>query len=153
VLDLEAEAALQGFLVEAAASGLLLSAHDASDGGLACALAEACFSGPGVLGIDVDLRGAVTPGGREIRPDALLFGESASRVVVSVSPANVAALEKLARARGVPFHVSGSVGGEGSEAVIRVRAGSGVLVETAVADLRRVWENAFAGLMGELQAA
>ncbi len=75
-LDLEAEARLQRRLLETA-PGLTVSAHDLSEGGLAMALAESCF--PNRLGVRISVP---TP----LRDDVFLFGESPSRVLVSVDP-------------------------------------------------------------------
>ena len=147
-LDLAAEAALQRLLVEAAAAGLLGSAHDLSDGGLAVGLAESCMSGPALLGARVDLRGLRDPSGREPRSDALLFGESASRAVVTVAPGRLGDLERLASAKGVPFLDAGEVRGSGSAAILEIRAGGGLLLSAEVVDLQSVWENGFPELMG-----
>src|SRR5678815_4604514 len=77
-LDLDRELAVQKACLAAAEAGLLLSAHDCSDGGLAVALAESCFSSAGreAIGADVELKG-------EHGPAAMLFSESPSRIVIS----------------------------------------------------------------------
>ncbi len=80
-LDLEKEAALQKALVEIIRAGLVDSAHDCSDGGLAIALAESAF--PKLIGLRANL-----PGG-ELPPEYVLFGEDASRAVLSCDPGNV----------------------------------------------------------------
>ncbi|MDR7545156.1 MAG: phosphoribosylformylglycinamidine synthase subunit PurL [Armatimonadota bacterium] len=84
---------------EAVRDGVVRSAHDVSDGGLAVALAEACILGG---------RGAAV-----ILPlDAgTLFGEGPGRFVVSVDPSAIGTLEALARAREVPLAVVGRAGG------------------------------------------
>src|SRR5437879_4467402 len=79
-LDLKREAALQKCLQELISSHLIESAHDCSDGGTAVALAEAAFvSGVGAE-IDLSSNGSF--------PEAILFGEEASRVVISCDPKN-----------------------------------------------------------------
>jgi phosphoribosylformylglycinamidine synthase len=143
-LDLAAEAGLQRFLVEAASLGLLSSAHDASDGGLAVALAECCFSGPGLFGADLSLPAP----GKAIRPDALLFGESASRAVLSAPASSLRSLEYMALAHKVPLAVIGEVRRNGADARLKIRSGEGTLIDARVADLKSVWENAFPRLMG-----
>ena len=148
-LDLAGEAGLHRFLVEAASLGLVASAHDASDGGLAVALAECCFSGPGLLGADVRLGGEPVPGRRELRVDSLLFGESASRAIVSAAPGDLRSLEYLALAHRVPIAVVGSVRGEGPGATLKIGSPAGKLVDARVADLRSVWENGFSRLMAK----
>ncbi|HEY3884032.1 MAG TPA: phosphoribosylformylglycinamidine synthase subunit PurL, partial [Vicinamibacterales bacterium] len=86
-LDLEREAALQRLVAASAADGLLQSAHDCSDGGLAITLAESCFE-TGGQGATIALNDVT--GGPD--PSLLLFSESASRIVVSVSASNEQAL-------------------------------------------------------------
>jgi len=77
-IDLDVEKQLQRVCLQAIAEGLVRSAHDIAEGGLAVALAECCISGPGPgIGAAIELEGA-------IRPDALLFSESQSRIVLSL---------------------------------------------------------------------
>jgi phosphoribosylformylglycinamidine synthase subunit PurL len=103
-LDLQAEKRLQALVLEAAGTGWLRSAHDCSDGGLAVALAECGFRGevPG-LGGRFDLPGT-------LRPDMLLFSESASRMIVTTR--EEAHLRAAAHRRGVPCHRLGVVEGD-----------------------------------------
>ncbi|MDQ2673518.1 MAG: phosphoribosylformylglycinamidine synthase subunit PurL, partial [Chloroflexota bacterium] len=108
-VDLEAERRLQDFLVEAAARGLLRSAHDASEGGLLVTVAECAIGGAyahGVVGVELDLEG-YAPG---VELDGLLYGEDAGRVVVSADPAHTEALGELARRHGVPLFRAGRTG-------------------------------------------
>ena len=74
------------------------------------------MTGPGALGAEVDLSPVRTPRGKEIRADALLFGESASRVVVSVEKDRLGELESLAEAGQVRFLAAGGVWGNRSPA-------------------------------------
>ncbi len=94
-LDLEAERRLHAMLAEGADRGVLLSAHDVSDGGLAVTLAECCFAGeePG-LGGRFDLPGTLPP-------DRLLFSETPSRAVVTTR--DDLRIAELARRHGVPW--------------------------------------------------
>ena len=129
-LDLERERLLQQVCVQAAQEGLLASAHDVAEGGLAVALAEACISHP-----------QQTPGARvrltgDIRPDALLFGESQSRAIVSVQAADWDRLEALLRASHLPFSVLGEVAGTQLEI-------SGYM-KIATTALRQRWQTALA---------
>ena len=101
-LDLEREAALQRLLVEAARGDLLRSAHDCGDGGLGVALAESAIAG--ATGFAVTLPG-------DLPPHVALFGESASRAVVTVAPDRGSELEDLAAGRRVPFARLGETGG------------------------------------------
>ena len=118
-LDLEREAAVQRLVRGAIQAGLLRSAHDCADGGLAVALVESC-SGPFGLPAD-DAAGAVPVIGaridvpaewREMRADAVLFGESQSRILVSLRPEHWEALVALARAESVPLYRLGETGGD-----------------------------------------
>jgi phosphoribosylformylglycinamidine synthase len=122
-LDLERERRLHDLLARAAAGRLLHSAHDTSLGGVAVALARAAF-GRGI-GLDVELPPL------DLRPEALLFGESASRAVLSAAPADVPALLDLARACGVPAREIGRTGGDR----IRIRPG----VDVALGKAHDVW--------------
>ncbi len=147
-LDLRAEAGLQDLLVRGAEASLLRSAHDVSDGGLAVALAESCMTGPALLGAEVDLSGARNPRGREIRIDSLLFGESATRAIVTVERDRLGELEALAGAGGVPMLVAGRVRGSGASARLDIRSGAGKLLSAVMEEVRCVWENAFPRVMG-----
>jgi phosphoribosylformylglycinamidine synthase len=126
-LDLDAERRLQLLLAEGAARGILRSAHDPSDGGLAVALAECCFrQGEPGFGGRFDL-----PGG--LRPDVLLFSETPSRAVVTTD--DELRIAELARRHGVPWARIGVVGGD------RLVLGSGgqTLVDLAVSELHEAW--------------
>ena len=111
-IDLARERAVHELCLEAAGLGLLRSAHDVSDGGLAVCLAESAFLGVRKPGCSIDL-------GDRIRPDALLFGETQSRIVVTVSPRRGAGLLALAKKRKVRATRIGRVGG--SDFVVRVQ--------------------------------
>jgi phosphoribosylformylglycinamidine synthase II len=97
---LAAEMNLAAFATEAAADGLLASAHDLSDGGLAVALAEACVTGG--HGCSVTLPDD---------PFTSLFSESAARAVVSCEPARLQSLLEIAMRHNVPATVIGVTGG------------------------------------------
>ena len=110
--DLEREANLHLALRGLIHTGVVKSAHDCSDGGLAVALAECCISRPiaretpGLIGAVIDLSGY-----GDLRQDALLFGESQGRVVISVAPLHAAKVIAQAQALGVPASRLGTVGG------------------------------------------
>jgi phosphoribosylformylglycinamidine synthase len=104
-LDLPFERAVQECLLQAIQQGLLQSAHDCSDGGLAMAIAESCIAG----GVGAQL--ALPAAWATLRPDAALFSESQSRIVVSLAPDQAPSLEALARQHSVPCHRLGTVGG------------------------------------------
>ncbi|HEY6460000.1 MAG TPA: phosphoribosylformylglycinamidine synthase subunit PurL, partial [Polyangiaceae bacterium] len=115
-IDLAAEAKLQKLVLELARAHVLRSAHDVADGGLAVALAECCAAGPEDVGAAVRLDHAASA----VDALAALFGEGASRVVVSVAPASLARVLDAAKAAGVP---ASRVGDTGSDA-LAVDAGS-----------------------------
>ncbi|MCI0362651.1 MAG: AIR synthase related protein [Phycisphaerales bacterium] len=106
-LNLDTEKALHACVLKLIREGLVQSAHDCSDGGLAVALAECCVSVP-----TQPLGAVVRLAGYTIRRDALLFGESQSRVVLSVKADSADKVLTIARAMGVPAAKIGTVGGE-----------------------------------------
>jgi phosphoribosylformylglycinamidine synthase len=126
-LDLEAEKRLHAAVLEAAGAGWLRSAHDCSDGGLAVALAECAFrGGEAGLGGRFDLPGT-------LRPDALLFSESPSRMIVTTT--EEARLRVVAYRHGVPCHRLGVVGGHR----LTLTSGARVLVDLPVSRLHAAW--------------
>ncbi len=147
VIDLALEKVVQAFLRRAIAAGLVASAHDLSDGGLAVALAEACVatSAEAALGADLDLPAAV-----EGRLDRLLFAEGGARILVSV-PAErsdhwQAALEAAAAgAAALPAERLGQVQ---ASPRLSLRQGDQVLIDLAVDDLRRSFEQAIPRRLG-----
>ncbi|HEV8620968.1 MAG TPA: phosphoribosylformylglycinamidine synthase subunit PurL [Nitrospiraceae bacterium] len=106
-LSLETEKALHDFILKVIREGVVQSAHDCSDGGLSVALAECCISGPDTR------RGAVVRLPLDaLRRDALLFGESQSRVLLSVKPNMVDQVLNHAWDSGIPAMKIGTVGGD-----------------------------------------
>jgi phosphoribosylformylglycinamidine synthase len=101
-INLEFEKQIQDFCFELIDKRLINSAHDGSEGGLAVCLAECCFMSEKKLGIEVSLED-------DIRPVALLFGETQSRIIISASPSDIDKIEKLASKRGIPCQVIGRV--------------------------------------------
>lgn len=98
--NLEEEYHLQQVLQEVIQQQLVVSAHDVSDGGLFVSLAESAF--PNNLGFSIKTN-------KEIRKDAYLFGESQSRVIVSVSPSEQKAFEQFLQQNNLPFENIGTV--------------------------------------------
>ncbi len=136
-LNLDTEKALHACTLKLIREGLVQSAHDCSDGGLAVALAECCVSVPAQpLGAVVRLTGYT------IRRDALLFGESQSRVVLSVKADAADKVVTVAQAMGVPAAKIGTVGGE--RLIIDVEAGkqaSACRVDAELKTLLDRWGN------------
>ncbi len=104
-LDLDKEKRLQACCLKAIRSGLLASAHDIAEGGLAVALAESCFNTEGSHGVSVEISSD------GLRQDDALFGEAQSRILVSLAPSKLDKLMKLAAEHDVPLMVIGAVGG------------------------------------------
>nr|HPJ00413.1 AIR synthase-related protein [Enterococcus sp.] len=126
--DLTTEKTVQAFVLEAIQAGLIASAHDSAEGGLAIALAEAAFKNE--LGIDVSL---------DI-PKEWLFSETQSRFVVSVKPENQVAFEELLGDLG---QYIGKVTTTGQ---LKITAQNDeITVDTQVA--KRLWEEAIPCLM------
>ena len=132
-LDLERERALQHLIVALVRDGLVESAHDCADGGLAVTLAECTFSSGGI-GVEVSL--PAVPGLADgWHTAATLFGESASRIVVSAAQDVVSKVLAAAAAAGVPAAVIGRTGG--SE--IRLDVDGDPVVRMSVADAEQAW--------------
>jgi phosphoribosylformylglycinamidine synthase subunit PurL len=125
-IDLAEEKRLHGTLLEAIRAGLVRSAHDCSDGGLAVALAECCL---GANGVSMGARISLEPAG--LRPDFYLFGEDQSRVVISAAPEKAESLIALCAKNGIPARRIGTVGGE--------RLVVGDLVDVGCADLSQAY--------------
>jgi phosphoribosylformylglycinamidine synthase len=148
-LSLEAEKALQDCVLKLIRAGLVQSAHDCSDGGLAVALAECCLSNPAQpLGAVVRLQA------EGLRRDALLFGESQSRVLLSVAPAEAGEALRLAWDLGVPAAIVGVVVRE--RLLIEVgpdRHGAGCRIETDLATAQDRWSRSLERALNDGQEA
>ena len=129
-IDLKLEQAIQNCCIEAIESGILRSAHDISDGGLAVALAECCIGGPDkALGVRAEMR-------EMIRGDALLFSESQSRILVSMQEKDLGQLQEIASRYAVPLQVIGAVGGS--------RFSIQPILQLPVDELQVIWSSALA---------
>jgi phosphoribosylformylglycinamidine synthase II len=132
-LDLAAESRLQRGVLAAIRSGLVRSAHDTAEGGLAVALAECAFAaGEDPLGVDARLDD-------DIPANALLFGEAQGRVVLSCEPAKEAELVRCLQIHGVPARRIGTVGEPGGVFRVATRGGE---VAARARTLREIYENA-----------
>jgi phosphoribosylformylglycinamidine synthase len=105
-LDVQRELAVQKSVRELIRAGLVKSAHDCSEGGLAVALAECCFNPAGRFGAEIQLEEI------SLRIDQVLFNESQSRIVISVAESDAAATFDLLHKSGVVALRLGMVGGE-----------------------------------------
>ncbi|MCA1615678.1 MAG: phosphoribosylformylglycinamidine synthase subunit PurL [Acidobacteria bacterium] len=134
-LSLAAERAVQETCLKAIDEGLLRSAHDPSEGGLAVAVAESCFSAlnRAAVGAEIELPG-------EFGAAVQLFSESPSRIVVSFAPSARARVEEIAAGQNCPLTVIGRTGG----ARLRICVGGREAVSREVAELERAWRTSLA---------
>ncbi len=129
-LELEKEAALQKAIVEMISAGLLDSAKDCSEGGLAVALAECGFADGIGARVDLNSNGLV--------PEFVLFGEDASRVLISCDPQNAKRIQQLAVQYGLSAEPIGNTGPDQLEIQVDGKAA----VKASVSELREAWANA-----------
>ncbi len=129
-LDLKIEKAVQKTALEAIQKGFVHSAHDCSEGGLAVALAESCVTDENsMIGAVVDSLYS------RIRKDALLFGESQSRVILSCSQESAQAIKRIAQINKAPYRAIGRTGGRR----LKVLNGSKELIDLSLNSLRKEW--------------
>ncbi|MCS1384322.1 phosphoribosylformylglycinamidine synthase subunit PurL [Lysinibacillus sphaericus] len=129
-INLEVEAARQQALLKAIKAGLVQSAHDVAEGGLAVALAETTFGAQG-LGIDVTLTGSAT---------TALFSETQSRFVVTVKEENATAFVETVKD-------AQKIGVVTNDALVKINGDNGVLVEGTVEEFRSSWKGAIPCLL------
>lgn len=125
-IDLDLEIRTQAVCREAIEAGFVASGHDVSDGGIAIAIAESAIIGG--IGAEID----ESPGDRW---DAAMFGESQSRIILSVPADDVSRLEAMAAASNVPLTVIGNVGGSSLK--------FGDAVSLLLADADDAWKNGY----------
>ena len=129
-LDIEREATLQRALVAIIEAGLVESAHDCADGGLAVALVESAL--PGGVGVSVTLPCQQVP------LEFLLFGEDASRVVLSCDPAHLPRIQQVVEEYGVVVDVLGETRSDRVEIAVNGQS----VISASVAELRDAYEGA-----------
>ncbi|MEW5994723.1 MAG: phosphoribosylformylglycinamidine synthase subunit PurL, partial [Candidatus Zixiibacteriota bacterium] len=132
-LDLQFEKRLQDALPDAIRSGLIKSAHDCSEGGLAVALAECCISNR------EEPHGAEITLNDSMRADCLLFGEAQSRVIISSDEADAKKVQSHFDERQVPCRRIGMVGGDSLNIDDMINA--------SITDMIDAWYNALPRLM------
>ncbi len=133
-LDLKEASKLIDLMIKLSEKNLLQSAHDCAEGGLAVALAESCISFRGKeMGVVISLETG------SLSKEAFLFGESQSRIVISVDPAHLAETEKIIKSLSYDYRVIGKVGGN----ELKINE----LVKTPVAVLSHTWRSAISGRM------
>jgi phosphoribosylformylglycinamidine synthase II len=131
LVNLEVEKKVHDLCLEAISRGFIRSAHDLSEGGLAVTVAECSLWSRSKIGCLLELE-------ENIRPDALLFGESQSRIVVSTAPSNLSALLRLAKTKSIRAKVIGKA--QGRRMIVR-QAGR-EMINLPVASLCQAWKNA-----------
>jgi len=129
-IDLQIEAARQQALLKAIKAGIVQSAHDVAEGGLAVALAETTF-GANDLGLDVTLTGSAT---------TALFSETQSRFVVTVKEENASAFVEIVKD-------AKKIGVVTNDALVKINGDNGVLVEGTVEEFRSNWKGAIPCLL------
>jgi phosphoribosylformylglycinamidine synthase len=136
-LDLKAEANLQKALTALADKSLLRSARDISDGGLAVTLAESCFG--------KEVGAMITLEDSGISPLLALFGEDATRVLISCHGNSVAEVTRIA----AEFGLTATALGITAARKLEIRFGSKSLISETVADLKSAWSGALKSLLSE----
>jgi phosphoribosylformylglycinamidine synthase subunit PurL len=137
-LDLAHEIKVQHSVRDLIRGGLVQSAHDCSEGGLAVALAECCFNPERLLGADIELNRRHTPAA------AVLFNESQSRIIISVAPEKFDDAIAMLHGRHVPFQQLGKVGA--GELEIRIDE---QILRWRVSEIYDEWWNAIARAVGQ----
>jgi phosphoribosylformylglycinamidine synthase subunit PurL len=150
--DLETAKTLHTTLLGLIQSGLVKSAHDCSEGGVAVCVAESCMSQlvgretPRLIGAKIDFSALKAPDSEDANPplrlDALLFGESQSRVVITCALLDAVKVVERAKLMGVPAMQIGKVGGD----TLNVKT-SGSEFSSPVAELHDAWWNSIARAM------
>ena len=150
--DLETAKTLHTTLLGLIQSGLVKSAHDCSEGGVAVCVAESCMSQlvgretPRLIGAKIDFSALKAPDSEDANPplrlDALLFGESQSRVVITCALLDAVKVVERAKLMGVPAMQIGKVGGD----TLNVKT-LGSEFSSPVAELHDAWWNSIARAM------
>ncbi|MCD6231020.1 phosphoribosylformylglycinamidine synthase subunit PurL [Candidatus Aerophobetes bacterium] len=129
-MNLKEEKAVQDTCLELIQRKVINSAHDLSEGGLAIALAESCiFNSPNIRGAKISLPLS------NLRSDALLFGETQSRILISCSLSNFPLIKEIAEKNKVPLLKIGEVGGK---RLIILREGK-ELINLEIEELENIW--------------
>ncbi|HSS19637.1 MAG TPA: phosphoribosylformylglycinamidine synthase subunit PurL [Pyrinomonadaceae bacterium] len=148
-IDLKLECAVQQACVEAAEAGLLSSAHDCSDGGLAVALAECCFSSLNreAIGAQITLPRELT---KSLSSASSLFSETPSRIILSFPATSQAAITEIANGAGCPITFIGNVAGSR----LQIALGENEVISAEVNKLEETWRSSLARkLDAEVMAA
>ncbi len=132
-IDIEFEKKVQTACLEAIEAGLVKSAHDPSEGGLAVCVAESCISNKkSMRGARIDVEALIQ---KNDRLDEILFGESPSRIVVTVGSRDFANFERIAKKYSVPCFKLGAV--EGDHLIIKNNGAN--VIDISIQNLSDVW--------------
>jgi len=136
-IDLQKEKLLHDFVLQAIQEGLIQSAHDITEGGLAVALAECCITGNArSIGATVNISAT-------LRQDALLFSEDQSRIIISVKAHNLNKLNKLyENYSSIVLQEIGVVGGDELLINDTIKIKSSVLSDRYYSGIREIMERA-----------
>jgi len=122
-LDVERELAVQKAVRDLIQTGLVRSAHDCSEGGLAVAISESCFRPEGLLGANIEIANAAHPpsprSGAAGRPTTTLFNEAQSRIVISCAAGDADKIVSMLTTKKVPHQQIGVV----EEKTLRIKLG------------------------------
>ena len=143
-VDLEHEIKVQHAVRDLIHAGLVKSAHDCSEGGLAVAIAESCFNPKEKLGAAIKIQAAESPSrtGVPASRAEILFNESQSRIIISVGAENLDKMRSILKKAGVPFQKLGKVG----VAQLRIEV-AGEKFSWPIADLYDDWWNSIRRLV------
>ncbi len=135
-IDLDFEKRVQETLLKLADALLVKSAHDCADGGLAVALAESCFSSLNnpANGVRIELAN-----NENLSTEALLFGETPSRIVISFAPENADKVKEIVG--DLPFEIIGKVAGEN----FNIKVGGAEVVSENIRELETAWKTSLEG--------
>ncbi|WP_120191213.1 phosphoribosylformylglycinamidine synthase subunit PurL [Ammoniphilus oxalaticus] len=133
-IDLDLENKTQQVTLAAIRAGLVQSAHDCSEGGLAVAIAESCISGG--MGAEVNLD-------TDLRADLALFSESQSRIILSVKAEHVEAVKQIAAEHGAPCVELGVVRSEQLE----IKVNGTAVIDQPLSEAEAAWKDAIPCLM------
>jgi phosphoribosylformylglycinamidine synthase len=136
-IDLQREKAVQRTCLEAIKAGLINSAHDCSEGGLAVTLAECCIlNSSQKIGAIIDLLPSHFP--FSLGTDGLFFGETQSRIVVSCRPEDFNQIRDLAHKNKVPLAKLGKI--EGDKLIIGMNGKK--IIDIGLDELEKLWRRA-----------
>lgn len=133
-LDIELEKSVQKTCLEAVRSGIAKSAHDTSEGGLSVAVAESCITGG--VGARISLNEKISNMG-------LLFGETQSRIIISIDPNDIFALNDIAKKNNTPVSIIGKIGGSS----LSIKNGKKKLVDLKMATVSEAYNGSINSVM------